>query len=321
MNNIQKIWRKYDNDMSGKIDRNEFANFIKDFNIKLDNLGTLDEIFKEIDTDNSGQIDYDEFIEYYKKLNSGKEFEGLFNTYSNNGKILNIYELLEFYEREQKEKLGEDDVFYLVKQFNTGLDSDLIASVEENLKAKSLKDEELSKVGLTLQQFKILLTDNNYSTILANERLFEINMDRPLNDYFIWSSHNTYLTGNQLYSESSAEMYSYVLGLGCRFVEIDCWDGPNEEPIVTHGYTLCTNIKLKDVLIAIKKTAFLTTPYPVIVTIENHLSPGQQVVMGGYFKDILVDLFVIDPEEHQAYPSPNELKNKFIIRVNNILIF
>ncbi|XP_013865345.1 1-phosphatidylinositol 4,5-bisphosphate phosphodiesterase beta-4 isoform X2 [Austrofundulus limnaeus] len=185
------------------------------------------------------------------------------------------------------------------------------------------RDEELKKKGhMSSDGFcRYLMSDENAPVFLDRLELYQ-EMDQPLAHYFISSSHNTYLTGRQFGGKSSVEMYRQVLLSGCRCVELDCWDGKGEdqEPIITHGKAMCTDILFKDVIQAIKETAFVTSEYPVILSFENHCSKLQQYKMAKYCEELFGDLLLRQPLENytlepgRPLPSPNDLKRKILIK-------
>lgn len=251
--------------------------------------------------DGTGYIEFNEFEEFYYSLIYKEEIETLlFRKFAKNQQLLFLEDFHEFLQNQSKhEIITQEYAENIIKKYNPIYFND--------------------KIGLRSHDFARFLLSGEDNPILDLEfkKPNTQDMNQPLTHYYISSSHNTYLTGLQWKGESSVEQYKNVLLTGCRCVELDCWDGPNE-PIIYHGRTLTSKILFRDVIIMINQYAFVASEYPLILSLEVHCSEPQQEMMAkimcDIFGDTLLKSFFENGQEIKQLPSPNALKRRIILK-------
>ncbi|CAL9696840.1 unnamed protein product [Knipowitschia caucasica] len=226
----------------------------------------------------------------------GEDIQRLFDTYASGSTSLSASGLLRFLHEKQREPS---------------------VTMEQAEAIIHLYERENNNRSMSLDGF-LRFMESKHCTLFnqAHKEVYQ-DMGQPLTSYFISSSHNTYLAGNQIVGHSNLKSYENALTNGCRCLELDCWDGPNLEPIVYHGHTLTTKILFKDVVQTIEQHAFEVSAYPLILSLENHCSRRQQEVMAHYLVSILGDKLLSAPLAHPTtgdLPSPDDLKFKILIK-------
>uniref|UniRef100_A0A672P8F4 Phosphoinositide phospholipase C n=1 Tax=Sinocyclocheilus grahami TaxID=75366 RepID=A0A672P8F4_SINGR len=296
---LKQTFTEADKNGDGCLSISEVLQLLHKLNVNLPRQ-KVKQMFKEADTDdNQGTLGFEEFCSFYKMMSTRRDLYLLMLTYSNHKDHLDTDDLKRFLETEQKmTSVSKEHCLEIVAKFEPCPENQTLCV--------------LGIDGFT-----------NYMRSPAgdifNPEHYEVNQDmtHPLSNYFIASSHNTYLMGDQLMSQSRVDMYAWVLQAGCRCVEVDCWDGQDGEPIVHHGYTLTSKILFKDVIETINKYAFIKTQFPVILSIENHCSVPQQKKMAQYLTEVLgdkLDVSSIPADPSGLLPSPEALKGKILIK-------
>ncbi|NXE89004.1 PLCD4 phosphodiesterase, partial [Menura novaehollandiae] len=301
---IRDWFQRADKNKDGRMNFKEVQRLLKMMNVDMNEDHAL-RLFQDADKSESGTLEGEEFVLFYKALTQREEVLSLFQEFSEDGKKLTLLELVDFLREEQLEDEGTEE-----------LAMELIDKYEPSETARA-------RHVLSADGFLMYLCSPEGSIFNPQHRVLWQDMSQPLCHYFISSSHNTYLIEDQIRGQSSIEGYIRALKRGCRCLEVDCWDGPNGEPMVYHGHTFTSKIPFREVVSTLGKYAFKVR-YP---------SPGA----GGYGWSLMGGgswwcwpPAVQDPKGQHApwrhwapqgaclSPTPQELKRKILLKGKKI---
>ncbi|KAJ5181806.1 hypothetical protein N7449_011953 [Penicillium cf. viridicatum] len=267
--------------------------------------------FTKADAACNGKLDFSEFKDFLLRLKERKDVKDIFKLHTAQSKEgMTQGEFLTFLRDVQNEDTESDRVYW------TALFDKYVRRASKS-RTPSAEGSELPPPvsRMNLDAFAAFLSSSSNGVYAS--RAPQSRFDRPLNEYFISSSHNTYLLGRQVAGASSTEAYVSALQQGCRCVEIDCWDGADGRPIVSHGRTLTTSVLFADCITVINRYAFITCEFPLILSLEVHCNPEQQLAMVKIMKETFKERLVLEPLMTNCHilPSPEELKGRILVKV------
>ncbi|KAF2774340.1 PLC-like phosphodiesterase, partial [Teratosphaeria nubilosa] len=265
--------------------------------------------FKNADVDGTGALSYSQYRDFVQSFKERKDIQHLHRNIKHGlDSEIELNEFLSFLRDDQGIDVGKDRA-----QWEAIFDK--YARLVTNRAVLPDASVSTTQKGMDVKAFQNFLTSSHNGALLPVKT--EATLDRPLNEYFISSSHNTYLLGYQVRGTSSVEGYINALIGACRCIEIDCWDGDDGRPLVTHGRTLTSKIPFEDCVSVIAKYAFHSSPYPLIVSLEVHCNPDQQSAMVDLMYKHFGTMMVTEPimSNSTVLPSPEELRERILIKV------
>lgn len=290
------------------VDYKAVKSMCRSLNIHCSDVRLRDQ-FNRADGNHIGALKYSQFRSFVKRLQKRQDIKQIFTNINQSGQ--NELDLQSFLQ------------FLRVSQ---GIDVDSSPSRWINLFEKfckrcrddgsSVSVASATAMTMNFSAFQDLMMSSSVSEAISS-KITGASFNRPLNEYFISSSHNTYLNGRQVYDDCSTEAYVSALNRGCRCVEIDCWDGPDGKPLVRHGHSFTTPVLFSDCIFAINEHAFRSSEYPLIISLEVHTNAQQQAKMAEIMKNVFGGKLVTTPidDNDKKLPSPEQLKKRILIKV------
>ncbi|KAA1474582.1 1-phosphatidylinositol-4,5-bisphosphate phosphodiesterase 1 [Dentipellis sp. KUC8613] len=303
--------------------------------------------FQQADAHNHGYLDFTDFQRFVKLLKTRPEIDRLYKKLcaAHHG-VFNFRTFEHFMREQQKSSLSVTELKRIWARYATPPSESNASQDKENnpppqnpvdlalnerhdgqlaSTTKPAPDHVIQHHVLTSEAFtSFLLSPDNAAFSDQHGRVFH-DMTRPLPEYYISSSHNTYLVGHQLVGYSTIEGYIRALLHSCRSVELDIFDG-DTSPVIYHGKTLTSKVPVREVCQAIAKYAFVVSPYPIIISAEIHCNVAQQELLVQIMKEVFGAALVCAPLEGstgakiERLPSPEDLKGRVLLKAKNLYV-
>ncbi|OWK13983.1 PLCD3 [Cervus elaphus hippelaphus] len=321
-----------DSNQDSQMSFKEIKNLLRMVNVDMNDMYAY-RLFKECDHSKNERLEGPEIEEFLRRLLKRPELEEIFHRYSGEDRVLSAPELLEFLEDQGEPKQHElmtldGFMMYLLSPEGDALDPAHTRVFQD-------MDQPLAHYFVS-SSHNTYLTDSQIggpSSTEAYVRYHDAGVaevsrfgSRFGGDKGLSSHHGlpgAYLEACPLPCSVPPTRYFVHLSVrrafaqGCRCVELDCWEGPGGEPVIYHGHTLTSKILFRDVIQAVREHAFTVSPYPVILSLENHCGLEQQAAMARHLHTILGDMLVtqtLDSQNPEELPSPERLKGRILVK-------
>ncbi|KAJ7074909.1 1-phosphatidylinositol-4,5-bisphosphate phosphodiesterase 1 [Mycena belliarum] len=324
--------------------------------------GELKDLFNAADARKTGSLNFPEFQQFVKLLRRRPELEALYKKLCGDQQMLDFAAFERFMTNTQKSSLTSSELKLVFEKYATSLHTPVPAlsssapspaasapvapPINTNPVVETPPTTPLPPITATGAPSDMpgptqapsdvsagtaaptFMSTESFASFLVSEDNAPIrpesnDMTQPMSDYFISTSHNTYLVGNQLMGVSTIEGYIRALLCSCRSVEMDIYDGTHE-PMVYHGKTLTSQVSAREICQAIAKYAFVSSPYPVLLSCEIHCGLAQQdalvEMMTKTFGTALVKAPLEAHPKKTVLPSPELLKGRILIKTKNLYV-
>ena len=211
---LRKMFQKADKNHNGVLNFKECGTLVEQLNVKLDpkDLETMFEAANKKKARKEGEeeaLDESEFICFYYSLLRRPELDEIFINYVTN--------------KDQQNGGLSTDLRMTPSDLSKFLNDEqkVEMSVEECEKFIAAYEPTHDRSSLSMEGFTQFMMFSEWQDIVdaAHKKMVYQDMTKPLSHYWIASSHNTYLVGDQLTSNSSVDAYIKALKEGCRCVE------------------------------------------------------------------------------------------------------